>query len=268
VTDAHVSLGHLGSHAISGGITLDTAKACDAIASLAKRLDVSAERVARAIIATADAAMARALRRVSVERGIDPRRCVLVAFGGGGPLHACALARQLGMTRILVPAHAGVLSALGLALAVERRDLLTSVMRLADELDTDAITRLREALASRVPAATHQRWWVRARYLGQGYELEVPVELSDDGAAIAQRFATMHQTRAGFVLDRRVELVSMRYAALGEPPQSPEILDNETREAFTGPALMPLDGATMRVEAGWRATPSAAGGWLIEQQQP
>ncbi len=107
LTDAHIVLGHLGAARLSGGVMLDIPAATRAIATLASTLGASAERTASAIVAIADAAMARALRRVSVERGIDPRTCALVAFGGAGPLHACALADLLGMRKVFVPAHAG-----------------------------------------------------------------------------------------------------------------------------------------------------------------
>ena len=117
VTDAHIALGRLEAAQLSGGVTLDADAARASIAALAKTLGATPERTAQAAVAIADAAMARALRRVSVERGVDPRSCALVAFGGGGPLHACALAELLGMNTVLVPPHAGVLSALGLAIA-------------------------------------------------------------------------------------------------------------------------------------------------------
>ena len=85
VTDAHIALGRLDAAELSGGVALDRAAALAAVAALAKKMKATTERTAEAIIAIADAAMARALRRVSVERGVDPRACVLVGFGGGGP---------------------------------------------------------------------------------------------------------------------------------------------------------------------------------------
>ncbi len=135
VTDAHVALGNIAaSHMSDDGPGGRRRRRGAAIRDLADRVGSTMERTAEAIIAAADAAMARALRRVSVERGIDPRSCVLVAFGGGGPLHACGLADRLGMTRVLVPPHAGVLSALGLAVAPERRTAIGSVMARLDDM--------------------------------------------------------------------------------------------------------------------------------------
>ena len=267
VTDAHIVLGHIDPTRMSGGVSLDTSAAQRAVDALAQRLSAPADRVARAIVAAVDAAMARALRRVSVERGVDPRRCALVAFGGGGPLHACALAAQLGMTRILVPPHAGVLSALGLAIAAERRDVMQSVMRPADELDRTAIAAMCEGLAARAGDGAERRWWVHARYVGQGHELDVPVTPDDDGAAIASRFGTLHSARAGFTLERPVEIVSLRHATFGAVraarPTRP--VEGDGGAPVRGPAVIPLPDAAMRVDSGWSAAPLPTGGYMMER---
>jgi N-methylhydantoinase A len=268
VTDAHVVLAHIEGARMSGGVTLDAVAAHAAVERLAQRLSAPVERVARAIIAAVDAAMARALRRVSVERGVDPRRCVLVAFGGGGPLHACALATQLGMTRILVPPHAGVLSALGLAIAAERRDVMRSVMRRADEVDRAALAAMCEELAARAGDADERRWWAHARYVGQGHELDVPVTPDDDGAALAARFATLHSARAGFTLERPVEVVSLRHAAFG-PAREARLgaeAKGDAAEPVRGPAVIALSDAAMRVEAGWSAVALPSGGYMVERE--
>lgn len=265
VTDAHIALGHIDVAHMSGGVTLDRDAAVRAVEAVARPLHAPVDRTARAIIALADAAVARALRRVSVERGVDPRRCALVAFGGGGPLHACALARQLGMTRILVPQHAGVLSALGLAMAAERRDVMRSVMRRAEELSCEQFAALCDELASRAGGAVSRRWWAHARYVGQGHELDVPVTPEDDGAAIASRFAALHEGRAGFTLERPVEVVSLRHAAFGAAREV-RLTSNDSADSrkLSGPAIVPLDDATMRVEEGWSARALAGGGWMLE----
>lgn len=267
VTDAHVILGHIDASRISGGVTIDPAAAQRALDALAARLGAPVERVARAIISAVDAAMARALRRVSVERGIDPRRCVLVAFGGGGPLHACALATQLGMTRILVPPHAGVLSALGLAMAAERRDVMRSVMQNTDQLDRTALAAMCEELATRAGDARERRWWVHARYLGQGHELDVPVTADDDGAAIAERFGTLHSARAGFTLERPVEIVSLRHAAFGATREArlSGTPSGAPPGSVAGPAIIALPDAAMRIETGWKAAALPTGGYMVER---
>ncbi len=287
VTDAHVALGNISANRMSGAVQLDADAARRAVAQLADRLGADVERTAAAMIATADAAMARALRRVSVERGIDPRDCPLIAFGGGGPLHACGLAEQLGMTRVLVPPYAGVLSALGLAVAPPRRVSYASVMHAVDKIDSESLSALASSLSSRAAAgegtAITERWAteyvLRARYLGQGHELEVPFEPKDSSSALAKRFAAAHQSRYGFVLDLPVEAVSARCIRTGEAPgvrlarQGRSNWNNETRvdngstcdAVVHGRAVIALADATLLVAAGWTARALAIGGWLLER---
>ena len=286
VTDAHAALGHLAGGTFSGGVRLDLAAASRAVAVLAGRLGASPEATARAMIASADAEMARALRRVSVERGVDPRRCTLVAFGGGGPLHACGLADRLGMTRVLVPPFAGVLSAVGLAVAAERREAVRSVMREAPALGAADVAALEGALADAAGAGAVRRSWARARFAGQGYELEVPIAAGDDGARIAARFMDVHRRRFGFALDRAVELVSARHAASGETrtlqlaraavassgtaaPDVPRgfVVDagGPLSATVRGPCTVVLADATLLVADGWAGRALPIGGWLLER---
>lgn len=282
VTDAHVVLGTIAEGEWSGGVHIDRAQAAAAIAAIATPLGVSVERAAAAIIATADATMARALRRVSVERGIDPRHIPLVAFGGGGPLHACGLAERLGMRTVIVPPHAGVLSAVGLALAPERRERLTSVVATADALTDTALAQvLHDSARTLAAGATHltPRWWVRARYVGQGYELDIALQPGDAVAAVAERFVARHVERTGFALDRTVEFISVRTtlssapwpvqfaravrrdaAALADDIDDGRALDRTLRGACT----VRLPDATMRVADGWTARALPLGGWMLE----
>lgn len=268
VTDAHITLGNLDAARLSGGVQLDGEAARRVVSDLAARLGASPERTAQAIVLIADAEMARALRRVSVERGIDPRSCALVAFGGGGPLHACALAGLLGMRTILVPPHAGVLSALGLAIAPERRDAAISVMRPADVLDAHWFnTRLPE-LASRAigtRVAARHAWHARVRYAGQGHELDVPCAPSDDGAALSARFTHMHRARYGFTLEGPVDVVALRVAAMGEPVSVNFSVPLPREATLVGPRVVTLADATMVVAAGWRGRALEIGGWLLER---
>ena len=137
VTDANVVLGHLDvERPLAGGVTLDAEAAERAVAALARELGLpDARACAEGIVRVANTEMVRALRVVTVERGIDPRRFALLAFGGAGPLHAAAIADELGITRIVVPRAAGVLSALGLAAAERRRDEARSVLLRGDGAD-------------------------------------------------------------------------------------------------------------------------------------
>jgi N-methylhydantoinase A len=202
----------------SGGVGISVDRAREAIATLAAKLDVSVERAAQALIATADATMARALRRVSVDRGIDPRDVTLVAFGGGGPLHACGLADMLGIERIVVPPYAGVLSALGLALAPDRRESVSGFIARVSTLSADALSAALLEQESRLRAHDNAmaRWWLRMRYEGQGHELDIPVSPGDDGRAISERFVEHHRSRTGFVLQREPECISIRTAVIGD----------------------------------------------------
>ena len=283
VTDAHAVLGNLPSRPWSGGVRLDVAAAREAMTAVATQLGATIERTAQAAIAAADATMARALRRVSVERGIDPRGCVLVAFGGGGPLHACGLAERLEMTRVLVPPFAGVLSALGLASSAERRESICSVMERLDALSPSALASVAGRLAAEAGApgsgAAHREWWLRARYGGQGHALEVPFAPGDDSAALRARFDAMHAERIGFVLERPVEIVSARHAVSGEARDlmlrragastwhaDARVDDGSALEtAVRGPAVISLADATLRIAPGWEARALPIGGWLVER---
>lgn len=285
VTDAHVVLGNIAEGEWSAGVTISAARAREAVGHLAAPLGVSVERAAAALIATADATMARALRRVSVERGIDPRDASLIAFGGGGPLHACGLAERLGMRTVVIPPHAGVLSAVGLALAPERREAVGSLVLRTDALDVTTLGARLEREAQLLDAGTlnrSARWWVRTRYEGQGYELDVPVAPGDDGALIASRFVERHRTRTGFVLDRPVECISVRTAVGGEPwpvqfarpvraagdhVASDDHDDGrEMTRTIRGPGVVRLTDATLLVAAGWTARALPIGGWLLEAE--
>lgn len=284
VTDAHVVLGHVAAGQWSGGVTIDAVLARNAIATLSAPLGVTVERAAEALIATADATMARALRRVSVERGIDPRSVALIAFGGGGPLHACGLAERLGMSKVVIPPHAGVLSAVGLALAPERREGLASFVMETSAIETASLASLLEKEAMRLRGADGAplapRWWARTRFVGQGYELDVAIAPGDSGDAIASRFLERHKARTGFVLERGVECISIRTALVGDAwpvrfaraarDRSQSVPSDDVDDScalertLTGPAIVRLPDATMRVGAGWIARALPIGGWLME----
>lgn len=283
VTDAQLVLGRIRATTMSGGIALDAAAAAHVIGALAERVRETPVRVAEAIVRIADAEMARALRRVSVERGVDPRLCALVAFGGGGPLHACALADALAISTILVPPHAGVLSALGLALAPERRERARSVLTVCSALDAAALGNLCDALVPGISGRDH-RWIARMRYAGQGHELEVGVVHGESGVALAERFVGVHRARYGFALDHDVEVVALRYVA-GEPGADVRFARDPDATAFDaslrqdlggpadkivvqGPAAIALPDATLWVAEGWRATALGVGGWRLERAEP
>lgn len=288
VTDAHVALGNIAATVMSDGVDLDVGGAIAALDTLAAGVGADRRATAEAVVAIADAAMARALRRVSVERGIDPRGCTLIAFGGGGPLHACGLADRLGIHRVIVPPFAGVLSALGLAIAPRRRLAAASVMQSVDTLEASALEALATTLAERAAsgredteAAVHgaMEWSARTRYVGQGHELDVPFEPALGPTGIAVRFAERHRERYGYVLDRAVEIVSarctvstgardLRLARRGRSAWSDAARrDNggELDATVRGPATVTLLDATLLVAAGWEARALSIGGWRMER---
>jgi N-methylhydantoinase A len=217
VTDANLLLGRLPDQ-LADGLVLDREAARSALGNL------DPEDVVRAV----DAEMLRALRVVSVERGRDPRDCVLVAFGGAGPLHACALAEELGIGTVLVPEAAGVLSALGLAVADERRDQVRSVLApLAD--------------AGELPAEGD----ADLRYRGQSFELAVPL-----GEELAERFHRAHEERYGYSeRERPIELVALRTAEVRRGPEL--VLTGAPSLNVSGPAVLELDGSTCWIAPGW-----------------
>ena len=279
ITDAHVALGNISAAHMSDAVQLDAVAARTAISELARQVNSSMERTAEAMIAAADAAMARALRRVSVERGIDPRSCVLVAFGGAGPLHACGLADRLGMTRVLVPPHAGVLSALGLAVAPERRTAIGSVMARLDEMSGDALGRVFSDLASRNGSAPNVLHVARLRYRGQGHELEVTFDHGMMPDVLTKRFADMHRQRYGFELAAPVEMVSARSVRSGDTKAislsrqggtawraGTGVDDGGVFDATVrGRRVIALPDATMLVPEGWVASALPIGGWIIQR---
>ena len=278
VTDAHVALKRIAESRMSGGVSLDIEGARESVKTLARKLGDTEARTAQAIIATADATMARALRRVSVERGIDPRTCTLIAFGGGGPLHACGLADMLGIERVLVPPHAGVLSALGLAMTPERRETMKSVMQRVDEWDDrerrSQLDELSARASLRAESARPQagarpragKWFARMRYAGQGHELDVPLTPQQSRDAVGAAFAALHKRRYGFNLPYPAEVVSLRHVAEGVG--RPVKLERESKppaRRLVGPKSLALQDATLFVAKGWSGRLLASGAWHLER---
>jgi N-methylhydantoinase A len=217
VTDANLALGRL-PETLAGGLTLDRAAAELALGDLDPE----------AVVEVVNAEMLRALRLVSVERGHDPRDFALVAFGGAGPLHACELAEELGIEKVLVPAAAGVLSALGLVASEERRDRVRSYVIPFEE-------------AGLLPSNGE----VDLRYRGQSFELTVPL-----GGDPVEAFHRAHEERYGYAdRERSVELVAVRTAEV-TPGPAVELAGGDPL-TVTGPALLELEGATCWVPPGW-----------------
>ncbi|MDQ2884321.1 MAG: hydantoinase/oxoprolinase family protein [Actinomycetota bacterium] len=216
VTDAHCVLGHLDpDRELGGGLRLDIDAAARAVGALAESAGGAA-----GILAVVRATMARALRKVSTERGVDPAGLVLVAYGGAGPLHATALARELGCRAVVIPPAPGVLSALGLLLAPARHEASRTVMAPAGADLTDAWAGLeaqaREELQRQgVSSGITVSRVADARYAGQSHELRIAVEPGADPAQLLHR---AHREAYGYAMpDERVLIVTLRVVAQGEP---------------------------------------------------
>jgi len=266
VTDANLLLGRLAQDTpLAGGLRLDREAAERAVAELAWELrNMSVRECAAGIVRVAEAEMARALRVMSIERGIDPRRLALMPFGGAGPLHACALAQELGMTRVLCPQASGVLSALGLAAAAPRRDAARTVMLAGEQFTTGAIARardeLRERLRLQAPSAqiARERTVYEMRYRGQSHELAVEVRAGGPEAAgpeaLREAFAREHERRYGYCdEDGEVELVTMRMSVWEAAPAVSlrgQALSSVGLK-LEGPRVYTLPEATLWVAPGW-----------------
>lgn len=293
VTDANLVAGRIPADTAFGGLRLDQ----DAARKALDRAGVTADGV----LTVVNANMERALRAVSVERGVDPAGLALVAFGGAGPLHACALADALGMPAVIVPARAGVLSAVGLLTAPHRRDLVRSWLTPDDHrgLD-DALAELAADAAAHVgsdragggqagdgapaPAAVDAAderqpgGSARSGARAGGSGREVAVELSVDCRYRGQSheltvptvdaFHDAHERRNGYARrDQPVEVVALRAAAVRPPAVSFADLPAAERlpSPVSGPTVLPEPDCTMWIPDGWTAHPGAAGAILLRR---
>ena len=230
VTDAHVVLGHLQADRLLGGkIKPDVEAARKAVMQIANKLGMKLEETAEGILRVAEATMARAVQRVSVQRGHDPRRYVLMPFGGAGAMHACRLAEYLGMHRVLVPVYPGLLSALGMLHAAPLHTFSQTIMKrllsrgenqYPDPMmcsEVEEVVQALQAMGSErlsregVPIADHQiEVFFDIRYLGQSYEITVPA------LKAVSHFLRRHHQLYGYVApDHPLEVVNIRVHAKG-----------------------------------------------------
>lgn len=237
VTDANLVLGRLDAgHFLGGEMSLHAHRAVAALEQLAPELGAAGpEAAAWNVLEVANATMERAIRRISVERGHDPRRFTLVAFGGAGPLHACDLAHALSIPRVLIPPAPGVLSALGMLVAAPTRDYSQTVMATVGEGDAGSGTWLRrrftpleEKALAEMAAEGHEaealvlNRMLDVRYRGQSHELTIPAGL--EAPAVAARFHEAHEKRYGYRRpEEPVEIVNVRLQAVAPvaPPDLP-----------------------------------------------
>ena len=293
VTDANLLLGYLDEEGeLAGGVALDKEAAERAVSELAERLDITTHECADGIVRVANHEMARALRVLTVERGVDPRGYALVPFGGAGPMHAAAVAQELGIERILCPRASGVLAALGLVVGDRRRDAQRSVLRSGDDFTAETVREDVEDLAATARDALGEpdaplRVVYELRYRGQAFELAVERDGVADPDDLKDAFADLHEERYGYRdPDSPVELVTVRVTATVpgpevtlEAPQDAEprtatrtaIFGEREHEAkvlrgelpagteIAGPAICELPEATLVVPPGWSGDVHATG---------
>jgi 5-oxoprolinase (ATP-hydrolysing) len=266
VTDADLILGRIPAGAAFSGLgTLDFDAARTALLdTLGSDRDGSPEGVASGVVAVVDAAMEQAVRAVTVERGVDPAGLALVAFGGAGPLHACALAEALDMAAVIVPPRAGVLSAVGLLCSPRQRELVRSW---PDPADRDGLDAALAALGSEARAAVagigagsaepeiEVEYALDCRYRGQSHELSVPS---------IEAFHAEHERRNGYARpEAPVDVVALRARARRPAPLEPEHLPLVTRERLEGPAVAAEHDCTVWIPDGWVAEPGPLGAWIV-----
>jgi N-methylhydantoinase A len=300
VTDANLLLGLLPAGASLGGdITLDRDAAEAAVSRLADSLGLEPLECAEGIRRVANAEMVRALRVMTVERGVDPRELALLCFGGAGGLHAADIAEELGMTRILCPRASGVLAALGLVVSDRRRDVQRSVLLAGEALTDEALADETGALAERAREQLGEhdadvRVTAELRYRGQAFELAV--EAHDSADELREAFHAAHEEAYGFRdPEGEVELVTLRAtateagpdvdaAAAGEAAAGAEastrtaIFGGEEHETavltgepepgteIEGPALVELPESTLAVPPGWAGEVLESGTIRLEKR--
>jgi N-methylhydantoinase A len=300
VTDANLYLGYLADEAELGGeVVLRRDLSEKALESMGKQVGMNPEETALGIVRVADAEMVRALRVISVERGLDPRDFALLAFGGAGGMHACTLAEELGMSTVLVPRAGGVLSALGLAISDLRRDYVRPY--LADLADVKAAEikgpfEDMESTAAKDLEGLEYTRRADLRYRGQSFELTVETEKAFEVEKLRERFHAAHEQRYGYRMeDEPVELVNLRLIAT-VPVEKPELEESPSegdaergrREAnfggewievpvldrermgkgsgVEGPAIVEFKESTCVVRPGWRGAIDGVGTLVLEKR--
>jgi N-methylhydantoinase A len=299
VTDANLLLGYLSPESdLAGGVRLDEEAARRSAAALGEQLGLSEIETAEGIVRVANQEMIRALRVVTVERGVDPRGYALLPFGGAGPMHAAELAGELEISRIVCPRASGVLSALGLIAAGRRRDTARTVLLAGDEITADRVAaevrNLSEPLLQGLEDGRLEVVY-ELRYRGQAFELPVPGPPEPDPAQLAEDFAREHEARYGYRdPEGRLELVTIRVSAFEpgpEPKPRPagggELTDAERKARFggewlatkvlrgepeagytaEGPCVFELPEATLVLPPGWSATVDEAGTITADQEE-
>ena len=233
ITDANVLLGRLGEYLLGGEMKIYPELSQQEFKKLANEIGMDIIDIALGAIKIVNTIMARCLRLVTIERGLDPREFSLVAFGGAGPMHACFLAKELGIRRVIIPPVPGLFSALGLLVTDVKHVFVKSVRNLLDDIDPNELENIFLTLENKgfhilkkegfSSDKIIMKRFVDVRYWLQGYELIIPVvspitevELRN----IAQRFHEKHKSTYGFIMeDEPIEIVNVRVEAYGLLPK-------------------------------------------------
>lgn len=308
ISDAHLVLGRLDAERFLGGrMKLDRDAAVSAVGRLAAQLGLELEVAAEGVLTIANSNMARAIRSRTIEKGHDPREFALVAFGGAGPLHAADVADSLGIPEVLVPPYPGITSAAGLLTSDLKYDQMRTVFQLQGSVEAERLDAELDELEAEL------RGWLRrdgvaeedihvlraldCRYVGQGYELRVPLSGRFSEAALEQ-FHALHEREYGSAYGDPIEIVNARVTAIGKRPPLDQLtvvggsferallgeseslfrVEGELRilttrfydraalpldEPISGPAVVFHLDATTVVPPGWRASAHTSGNLIL-----
>jgi N-methylhydantoinase A len=299
VTDANLLLGYLSHDApLAGAVELDRGRAERAITDLATSLGLEPLACAAGIVRVANAEMVRALRVVTVERGVDPRDHALLAFGGAGPLHAARIAEELGIDTILCPRDSGVLAALGLVVSPRRRDAQRTVLLAGERLTQASVATATQELGERARAALGEPGADRhatfeLRYRGQAFELAVSAALDAGPDELREAFEAAHEDHYGYRDPaQELELVTVRVSAFvpgarvtlqggrgasRSPSRRAAVLDGaqielevfdgvpEAGARIGGPAVVELAESTLLIPPEWSAEVQRTGTIRLER---
>jgi N-methylhydantoinase A len=298
VTDANLFLGYLQDGAELGGeVTLNRERAKESLEQIGSEADMNALQTALGVVQVANTEMVGALRVISVEKGLDPREFALVAFGGAGPMHACALAEELNMSTVLVPKASGVLSALGLAVSDVRRDYVTPLLSPLSEVEESQLEESFEALEEQASEHLDEPEFTRRadlRYAGQSFELTVE---ASDMEELSDNFHAAHERRYGYRMEEEpVDLVNLRLIAT-VPVEKPKLKEKEPEDGgeaehrevnfdgdwmeapvldrttmgvgsvVEGPAVVEFAESTCVVRPGWGGKIDEVGTLILEREQ-
>ena len=304
VCDANVLLGYLNpKRRLGTEIELQPEKARTTFAPLAATLNLSVEALALGVLRVADATMARALNKITVERGVDGRGATLLAFGGMGPMHAIGLARSYGISRVIVPAASSAFSALGCVTAEHSATRQRTLRMASDDFDDEGFATARAALVDELrsllddheKAETEETAMIR--YRGQSYAVDVALAGHVDGTSLGRIFAERHQALFGFVSGQAWEVMGLRTRLrVPRPPSlAPVISSGAVPKPFqldecwfdavgpvptaryeraalvaphiiSGPAIIEDDWSTTVVPPGWEARATGNGHILLQEQ--